>query len=102
MTSLKNSKKTINAISQAVHDVDPLTSLKMKLKTADPEIQNYIAALEAENLKGQRKVGNLQAEIVSLNSRITILEENLNEKPNLASIVANVLNKREHDKPPKK
>jgi hypothetical protein len=102
MPNPKSNKKTSDTISQTIDDTVPFASLKAKLKLADLEIQNYVTALETENLKFQKKIGNLQAENVSLNSEITILKEKLNEKPNIMSIVASVLNKREHDEPPKK
>jgi len=73
-------KKLARTESKTVNDSDPMSSLISKLKMADPEIQHYVTALEAENLKLRRQVGKLQAENVSLNNRITILEENTNER----------------------
>jgi hypothetical protein len=75
MTAPKRSKKPVPGISQTADNTDPVASLKMKLKTADPEIQHYVVALEAENLKFARQVGKLQAENMTLNNRITAIKE---------------------------
>jgi hypothetical protein len=75
MTSPKSSKKPINAISKTTTKTSSLSSLKMKLQKSDPEIQHYVTALEAENLKCVKKLAQLQAENVTLNNRITVLKE---------------------------
>lgn len=54
---------------------DPMPELTAKIKSCDPEIQNFISALKAENLKLQKQIAKLQAENVTLNNRIKILEE---------------------------
>lgn len=54
---------------------DPTPELTAKIKSCDPEIQNFITASKAENLKLQKQIAKLQAENVTLNSRIKILEE---------------------------
>lgn len=56
-------------------EASTMSSLRRKLKEADPEIQHYVAALEKENLKLHKQIAKLQAENVSLHSRITVLEE---------------------------
>ena len=73
-------KKVTGTETKGSKESDPLTSLRTKLKAADPEIQNYVTALETENLKFQKHVAKLQANNVTLNNRITILEENTNER----------------------
>jgi hypothetical protein len=73
-------KKAARTESKAIDEAKTMASLRVKLKAADPEIQNYVAALEAENLKLHRNIGKLQAENVSLNNRIKVfVEENPNE-----------------------
>ena len=79
MTSPKSSKKSVNAIPKALVNTSPLSSLKVKLQKSDPEIQHYVSALEAENLKCVKKLAQMQAENVTLNNRITVLNE-LGEK----------------------
>jgi len=71
MTTSESSNKPIGTVPQPISDADPMVSLRAKLKTADPEVQNYVSALEAENLKYAKKVGSLQANNLSLNNRIT-------------------------------
>lgn len=75
MTSPKRKPKPTKAIMKTIEEIDPLSSLKTKLKSTDPEIQNYVTALKTENLKLQRQIAKLQVENVSLNNRIKILEE---------------------------
>lgn len=65
---------------KATGNANPMSSLRSKLKVADPEIQHYVEALEAENLKLQRQVGKMQAENTSLNNRMTILKEDTNDR----------------------
>jgi hypothetical protein len=54
---------------------NPISELIAKLKTCDPEIQNYVTALKAENLKLQREIAKYQAQQVTLENRIKILED---------------------------
>jgi hypothetical protein len=75
MTSSKSSKKPVDTIPKTIKNVDSLSSLKTKLQRSDPEIQHYVTALEAENLKCAKKLAQLQAENVTLNNRITVLKE---------------------------
>ena len=77
MTNTSN--KIAKTKSKAINDTEPIAPLIAKLKTVDYEIQHYVAALEIENLKLQRQIAKFQADKVSLNSRIIILEENTNE-----------------------
>ncbi len=104
MGSPKGSNKTVKTISQTFNDTDPMASLRAKLKTADPEIQNYVTALETENLKLQRQVGNLQAKNVSLNNRIEVLtEENEWKGPSLEEVLRQIEGRKLiHNEPPKK
>ena len=75
MTTPKRHPKIPNAIPKTIENADAMSSLRTKLKAADPEIQNYVTALETENLKLQRQIAKLQAENVTLNNRIKVLEE---------------------------
>jgi len=49
--------------------------LSAKLKACDPEIQNYVIALDQENLKLQKQIAKHQAENVTLKNRIYLLEK---------------------------
>jgi hypothetical protein len=49
--------------------------LAAKLKACDPEIKNYMTALETENLKLQRQIAKLQAENISHQHKIAALEK---------------------------
>ena len=55
--------------------MENLPDFESKLQAADPELQEFIVALKAENLKLKKKIAKLQAEIVSLQSDIEILKE---------------------------
>jgi predicted nuclease with TOPRIM domain len=50
-------------------------SLRDKIKIEQPEVQHFVAALEKENLRLAKQIAKLQAEIVTLNSRASALEE---------------------------
>jgi len=66
------------------------TDIKLLLKASEPPIQNYVAALEAENLKLHKQIAKLQAEQVSLKSRVKILEDDLTQerkKPKVNDLV---------------
>jgi len=56
MTAPKCNHKITKTMSEGIKKTAPLSSLGTKLKSADQEIQNYIRALEAENLKLQRQI----------------------------------------------
>jgi hypothetical protein len=90
MRTPKSKPKIMNTESQSIDDADPMSSLRIKLKAADPEIQNYVTALETENLKCARKVAKLQAENVTLNNRIkSLIEQNeKDEGKTLAEIMS--------------
>lgn len=63
-------------------------SLKSKLKFTDLEIQHYVRALEVENLKCIKKIAKLQAEKVTYNNRVKVLEKHLKDSgPSLFDIV---------------
>jgi predicted nuclease with TOPRIM domain len=68
--------KAINGIPQTIKESKALSSLRNKLTSADVEIQNYMTALEAENLRLQKQVAKLQVDNVSLNNRIKAFIEN--------------------------
>jgi peptidoglycan hydrolase CwlO-like protein len=65
-----------------------MSSLKKKLNAGEPEIQNYVRALEAKNFKLQEQVGELQAENTTLNNRIRVLLKQIEEKgPSFSEVV---------------
>lgn len=72
-------KKVTSTKSETIENINPMSALISKLKMADPEIQHYVTALEAENLKFQKQIGKLQSENLSLKNRIIILEQNTND-----------------------
>jgi len=51
------------------------SDLTAKFEASDPEIQKFIIALDAENLKSQDIIAELRAKNVTLQNRITILEK---------------------------
>ena len=53
--------------------------LEAKLNASDPDIQRYISALTAENLKLQKQIAKCQAGQVTLNNRIVALEQEIKE-----------------------
>jgi hypothetical protein len=60
---------------ETLDETSAMASLKLKIKAAEPEIRNYVAALEKENLKLQKQKAKLQAENTPLINRITALNE---------------------------
>ncbi len=50
---------------------------KPSLKSANPDIERYVAALQAENLKLHKKIAKLQVEYLSAKNRIVALEEEI-------------------------
>lgn len=74
MSNPKKSNKIIKTVSETSPNTDPLSSLRIKLKTTDSEIQNYVTALEAENLKQAKHIAKLQAQNVSLQNRVKVYE----------------------------
>ena len=75
MSNPKSSKKPVNRALNTIDDTVPSASLTAKLKACDPEVQNYITALKAENLKLQQQIAKHQAHEVTQNNRIKVLEE---------------------------
>ncbi len=49
--------------------------LTAKLKASDLEMQNYVTALEKENIKLYRKIAKQQVEYMSLQSQIQVRAE---------------------------
>jgi hypothetical protein len=80
MTTLNRHQKIAKAVPKTITDTDTMSSLRTKLRVADPKIQSYVIALEKENLKLQRQIGKHQAENVTLNNRIKALEEYFEKK----------------------
>jgi predicted nuclease with TOPRIM domain len=58
---------------------DPLTSVRKKLKLCDPEIQNYVEALEKENVKLHKEIAKLKVENMSLNNRVKATIEEVDD-----------------------
>ena len=77
MTTPKKQKKVMNPISKTIKKANPLSPLNSKLKSCEMEVQHYVAALEAENLKLHKRIAKYQAESVSLNNQIKILKDDL-------------------------
>jgi predicted nuclease with TOPRIM domain len=80
MITSKRNPKTTGTITKTIKKTDPLFTLKNKLKVCDPEVQNYVAALEKENLKCAKQLAKMQAEYVTLNNRIKVLEKEYPKK----------------------
>jgi len=53
--------------------------LEAKLNASDPDVQRYLSALIAENLKLQKQIAKCQAGQVTLNNRIVALEQEIKE-----------------------
>ena len=51
--------------------------LQAKLKACDPEVQQYLVALKAENLRLHKQVVKLEAKKISGNNRVLALEEQI-------------------------
>ncbi len=96
-------KKIIQKISKTIpqtsEEPDSMSTLETKLKACDPEIQNYVFALQAENLKLQKQIAKLQANNVTLKNRIKVLEaEEYRPKPQLIIMGPD----KTHEAPPEK
>ena len=52
-------------------------ALHAPFKSAKPELQHYIAALESENAKLHRQIAKLEAQDVTKQHRITALEKEM-------------------------
>lgn len=61
--------------SQDNEEPSAMASLREKLKSTEPEIQQFVVALEKENLRLTKQIAKLQAENITLNSMITTLKE---------------------------
>jgi hypothetical protein len=53
---------------------------RAKLKQCEPEIRQYIATLESQNLKLQRQVGKLEAINITADNKIKALETRINSR----------------------
>jgi septal ring factor EnvC (AmiA/AmiB activator) len=54
-------------------------SLHAPFKSAKPEVQRYIVALESENAKLHRQIATFEAQDVTKQHRITALEKEMKE-----------------------
>lgn len=55
--------------------------LELLLKSADPQISMYVAALEKENAKLHRRIADLETKHVSAQNRAAALEKELEKRP---------------------
>ena len=55
----------------------PSEELETKLKDCDPDVQQFIAQLKAENLKAQTRIAKLEAKNLTNENKITALEKEL-------------------------
>ncbi|MGD1046564.1 MAG: hypothetical protein ABR936_14750 [Bacteroidota bacterium] len=78
--------------------------LEAKLKDADSEIQAFVDALQLELMKLQKKNINLEANNVSLDARINVLQQELDKRKVFDDVVINVTNEelKEHSESLKK
>jgi hypothetical protein len=59
-------------------DIIPISpELQAKIQVCDPDVQDFIGALQSELLKLHKHNLGLEAKNVSLNSRISVLEEEM-------------------------
>jgi len=65
-------------------------SLDSPFQAAQPELQNYVIALEAENLKLHKQIARLQADDVTKQHRIVALENELKELTKKHGLVLNI------------
>ncbi len=72
MSISKPNLKTETAIIEMRKAFPELTA---KLKASDLEMQNYVTALEKENIKLYRKIAKQQVEYMSLQSQIQVRAE---------------------------
>ncbi len=73
MDTNKSIKTIAKRISKTSKDVDPMISLRKKLKACDFEIQEYVKALTSENMKLQKQISQCLANNISLNNRVKVL-----------------------------
>lgn len=91
MVNKKEGKKVSPRKKQAVKEPTATASLKKKLKAADPEVRDYVSALHAKIRVLEKDRAKLQAENITLYSRIAAWVEQYEEKKGevLAEIFAN-------------
>lgn len=65
-------------------------SLEASFQAALPDLQNYIVALEAENLKLHKQIAKLQVQDTSKQNRIDALENELKEETKKHGVVLNI------------
>jgi tRNA/tmRNA/rRNA uracil-C5-methylase (TrmA/RlmC/RlmD family) len=83
---------------QTLQKAKSTSPIRMKLKTCDLEIKNYVLALAKENFKLQKQIAKLQAENITLKNRVNVLEaEQYRPKANLIIDFGE-----NHKRPPKK
>lgn len=73
--NLENPMSSTEGRSRNLEEKSAMASLREKLKSTDLEIQQFVLALEKENIRLIKKIAKLQAENITLNSRIMTLEE---------------------------
>ena len=78
----KPKPKISKGIPETIENIDPMISLRSKLKMCDLEIQYYVAALQSDNKKLKKNIAQLQANNDSLSCDIEILREQ-QSKPKL-------------------
>ena len=55
-------------------------SLKSAFQAAQPDLQNYVIALETENLKLQKQIARLQVQDLTSQNRVCALEQQLKDE----------------------
>lgn len=65
-------------------------SLDSAFQAAQPELQNYVIALEAKNLKLQKQIAHLQTDDLTKQHRIVALENELKELTKKHGLVLNI------------
>jgi hypothetical protein len=61
--------------------------LKAKLKKSEPEVQDFVCALQAENLRLHKKIARYQAETVSAQSRVRVEEHHAQKRRKLEPLI---------------
>lgn len=68
--------------------MSPTPEFKKKLKTCEPEIRDFVANLQLENAKLQRKIAKLEAEKISSDNMVRALGKELKKsKPSTQIII---------------
>ena len=65
-------KKTLHQKNKPIH---PDPELDAKLQNCEPDILRYIMELQAENMRFQKKIAQLQVKCISTDNRIRLLED---------------------------